>query len=137
MIKPKPKKLVVKPRPQKRLTEEQIDIATRLAAAIDCTEPMHAASLLLHVAQQFGNAPKTVTHEYLLMRGSWTIKTLQLNNDAGHQSFQAHCTYEDRDAEPLYGAVYPTKYAIICKPSLADAVIIAYLTVCKQLGRYF
>lgn len=72
----------------------------------------------------------------LMERCSTTLSTLQMNYDADCVSFMCNMQYEDKAQKPVNGWYRAPKIAVITSPSLALAVTLAYLQVCKQIGRF-
>lgn len=72
--------------------------------------------------------------EKLMLRVTCEVHTLQMN-DPYNRGYRVQMQYEDREAEPLYGWMYPKVHSGFISQSFVQAVIIAYVDLCHNLGR--
>lgn len=147
MVKPRPKKLPVKPKnaiaaallkpkPVNAAHEALVDkLYNRLQAGGGAHEAFQA--IAKHVNVSYKDA-KDMLHvaTNLMERCDTTIKTMQLNHEADLTSYQVNMQYTDRTKLAVLGWFRPPQYAVITSHSLALAVTLAYLSVSKQVGRF-
>ena len=71
----------------------------------------------------------------LLERTDGQITTLQVNNP-DYVSYRACLTYTDYSKKPKHGHLYPSKSVVKTSPHMWQAVILAYIELCKHIGRF-
>lgn len=71
----------------------------------------------------------------LMERVSARLETLQLNYP-DHVSYRCVMEYTDRTKEPELGYLFPVKTVVTTSPSMALSVMLAYIQLCKQTGRF-
>jgi len=71
----------------------------------------------------------------LASRCTTTVNTLQVNYP-DHVSYRVRMTYEDRSKKPKHGFLFPSVVVVKTSPSLALSVMLAYIELSKNLGRF-
>lgn len=79
--------------------------------------------------------------EELLSRFDAEVSTLQMNGrfmefKAPRPSFRVSLKYTDRTKKSKHGHIYPAHYVVKSSPILSHCVTIAYLEICKHIGRF-
>jgi hypothetical protein len=69
--------------------------------------------------------------EAILARFDSQVKTIQINHPGNH-SYQVMLQWTDREK----GYPFPRKYVVKHSPSLALSAMLAYVTICKSIGRF-
>lgn len=138
VIKKRPASITIKPKPSKKADKFRAmvtDLCNRLQAPGGAHDVF--LELVPHIDCSYSD-PRDMLHVAmdLAARCDTTIKTLQLNHEAGHTAYQVEMHYTNRKEEPAHGWYRPTKYAVISSPSLVLAVTLAYLAVSKQVGHF-
>jgi hypothetical protein len=112
--------------------------AVEHSATIDC-KPSLVTDILASALIARNQIPyEPADYLSLFDAGVWRIETFPPVNSEGSTSFRVSCIYTDREARRAHGSMYyPTKSGSFTSYSLAQAAIVAYLRVCKRLGRYF
>ena len=72
--------------------------------------------------------------EYLTSQCDTEIKTYQINGP--RNSYQVCMKYTDRTKKPLYGYLYPSVFVVKTSPVLIISVMLAYIELAKNLGRW-
>lgn len=124
---PKPKKRFLSPHQKKckrlynRLQENDSDDAVR--SVIDTLTPV---SMSAHLALQ-----------YLTTRADTEITTLQINGQYGEGAmFRTTMSYTDRTKKPINGYLYPRKTVVKTSNILIISVMLAYIELSKNVGKF-
>lgn len=121
----------IKPKPVKK-PSVWADLYNRLQAG----DKEKRRIVLSELQSKFRASDENALADKIMKLVSCEIKTHQINADRADAPFLINMRYEDRTKKPLYGHQYPAVYVIKNWHSLTDGVILSYLQLCKQLGRY-
>lgn len=72
----------------------------------------------------------------IMRKTSTEIKTYQHNSERPEFVFQINMQHEDRSKPHINGHYYPPVYVIKSWNDMIDGVILSYLEICKQRGRF-
>jgi hypothetical protein len=72
----------------------------------------------------------------IMRRTACEIKTHQINTDRDEGVYLINMSFEDRAAKPVYGHLYERKYVIKSWNTMTLGVIISYILLSKQFGRF-
>lgn len=122
--------MAVRPKPKRKSSKWQ-DLCNRLQAG-----PATRREALSDLLSRFRASDEYALAFKMMRRTSTTITTHQLNADRPEFVYLINMTYEDREAEPLHGCIYPSQSVIKSWNSMIDGVIFSYLHLCHKFGRY-
>jgi hypothetical protein len=75
--------------------------------------------------------------QYLITRADTTVSTLQVNGPYGKgATFRVHMAYTDRTKKPHLGYLYPQKAVVKTSPILLISVMLSYIELSKNVGRF-
>ena len=86
---------------------------------ISYNDPMHMLHLAMHIMERF----------------DCRLETLQMNYP-DCVSFRCCLSYTDRTKKPIHGHLYPVKTVVKTSPSMVLSVTLAYIELCKHVGRF-
>ncbi len=72
--------------------------------------------------------------EQVSKRFDCQITTLQVN--AERSAYQTVLTYTDRESKPKHGHLYPRLSVVKTSPRMIQSLMLCYIELCKNLGRF-
>lgn len=135
-----------KPPPKRRVKPNPAQIRLRLHRDLcdDLCNRLQAEGQFLKTAKGLATVanlswPKDMPEFHmaveLMQRATTRLETLQLNHP-DNVSFRCVMEYTDRTKEPELGYLFPVKAVVTTSPSMVLSVILAYVNLCKQIGRF-
>ena len=74
---------------------------------------------------------------WLMSQCDTEVNTLQINGTFGRgATYRVSMKYTDRTKEPRYGYLYPSVFVVKSSPMLIVSVMLAYIELAKNLGRW-
>lgn len=122
---------VIKPSPKQKWRNSIDDLAIGLQQ--DAHAVFKRISREINVSYH-GVADMNYVALCLMERVTCNLFTLQMNYP-DKVSYRAAMTWENREAKPKHGYIFPMVSAVIVSPSMALSVMLAYLEICKQAGK--
>jgi hypothetical protein len=92
--------------------------------------------VLLEELLGFGLSSPYHAVEHVLSKFDGNVATLQINNSRNLISYRASLHFKDLDAKPKHGHLYPSVTVVKTSSRMIHAVILAYIEICKNIGRF-
>lgn len=128
-IRPKPKTT-----PRKKLSPHELlcrKLSTRMERDTD-EDVRYVMDALTPV-----NMSAHLAAEWLTARCDTEISTLQMNGPYGEgATYRVSMSYTDKTKKPKHGYLYPKVYRVKSSPRLIHSIILTYIEIAKQLGRF-
>lgn len=92
--------------------------------------------VLLEEILGFGFSSPYHAVEHVLSKFDATVNTLQINYTHNVVSYRVSLRFTDIKAKPKHGHQYPSLTVVKTSSRIVHAVILAYIEICKNIGRF-
>lgn len=133
------KRSAARPKPKKRIkrSPEELAMTVRIKSLRTLVDSDDDEDIRKAMQEIIGvSCSGYVFVEMVCARFNTSIECTQPFHKDAKTHWRVFFKYEDRTAVPRYGYLYPTYMGLATSTRLVQAVILAYIQTCKNIGRF-